>query len=184
MPPVRAVRTIWIVAGLILGFAVVLAGPAILVWQEYLAYPLNENSFQVEFQSMRYEAGGLVFRYTIHNLTPRVARFQSSLTEVRALQPKDRPSVGFPNVRLPFEVPPHGSHVIEVRLQLPGRSANPSGDLFDEQTRRLLQAPASAASPASPTLPDFSLQDALVDLNGFVVEDEVNGLRLVLPRGW
>lgn len=155
----KAVRTGWIVAGLALGFAVVLAGPVLLLWDAFTSTPWNETTLKAEFQSMRYESGGLIFRYAVHNLTGRVAQFQPALTEVRALQAKDRPSVGYPNVLLPLEVPARGSHVVEVRLEV-------------------------APSAPLPTVAEFSLENALIDLNGFELVDETNGIRLVLPRGW
>jgi hypothetical protein len=198
---VRAVRTVWIVAGLMLGFAVVLAGPAVLVWDNFIASPLNERTLRAEFQSMRYESGGLIFRYTVHNLTRQAAQFHPALTEVKALQSKDRPAVGYPNVMLPLNVPPRSSHIVEVRLEL-ASMMEPPATLSDDQTRRVLQNPAPGAplipeAPVSPlpmrgpvapapmrVVTEFSLQDALIDLDGFVLVDETSGVRLVLPRGW
>lgn len=203
MARVRGVRTFWIVVGLALGFAVVLAGPVLLFWDALNSSPWNETTLKAEFQSIRYESGGLVFRYAVHNLTRHAAQFQPTLTEIHALQAKDRPPVGYPNVLLPFDVPARGSHVVEVRLELASFMQGPSSLSSDEQTRRVLQSqppgapldpeapvsplpmrgPTTPAPSASPTA-EFSLQDALFDLNGFELVDATNGIRLLLPRGW
>jgi hypothetical protein len=202
MPAVREVRTIWVAMGLALGFALVLAGPVLLFWDALTSNPWNETSLKAEFQSIRYESGGLIFRHSVHNLTRHAAQFEPTLTEIHALQPKDRPPVGYPNVMLPFNVPARGSHVVEVRLELAGMMQAPSGLSSDEQTRRVLQSqppgesltPEAPVSPLpmrgattsapSPAMAEFSLQDALADLNGFELVDATNGIRLVLPRGW
>lgn len=203
MRPERAVRTFWIIAGLVFGFAVVAAGPVFLFWNAFTATQWNEATLKADFQSMRYEAGGLIFRYTVHNLTRHDAKFQPALTEVHALQSKDLAPIGYPNVLLPLNVPAHGSHVVEVRLELASMMQRPGGLSSEEQTRRVLQSeppgaplfpeppvsplpmrgPRVEPAPASPSA-EFSLQNALLDLNGFELVDETNGVRLVLPRGW
>jgi hypothetical protein len=202
MHPERAVRTVWIVVGLVLGFALVAAGPVFLFRSAFNAGHWNESTLKADFQSMRYEAGGLIFRYTVHNLTGHPARFEPALTEVHALQTKDRAAVGYPNIALPLNVPAHSSHVIEVRLELAGLMQR-TGLAGDEQTRRVLQseppgAPLFPEAPVSPLpmrgsgsepqptapSPDFSLQTALSELNGFELVDDTNGIRLLLPRGW
>ncbi|MDR3699132.1 MAG: hypothetical protein P4L56_05820 [Candidatus Sulfopaludibacter sp.] len=174
----RPVRTVWILAGLFFGFAVVLAGPALLFWDFLHPNPWNETNLNAKFQFVRYESGGLVFRYTVRNLTSRDARFRPTLTEIRALQSKDQPAVGYPNVLLPFEVPANGSHSLDVRLELPSFRQLSSGMSFGE-----FGSPPSPA-PASPSATGFSPQDALTDLEGFELVDETNGIRLVLPRAW
>jgi hypothetical protein len=201
MTPARTVRTVWIVLGLVLGFAVVLAGPALLLWNTFVGSTPGERDLKADFQSVRYEAGGLIFRYTVHNLTQRSVQFLPTLTEVHAVQAKDRPAVGYPNILLPFTLPGRGSHVVEVRLELPSALAPPAS-LSDEQTRQVLETqplgtpafPDTPVSPlpmrgpvapaVSPGIIELSVQGTLTDLNGFVIEDEANGLRLVLPRGW
>lgn len=197
----RTVRPIWIITGLIFGFAAVLAGPVYIVWNTFFASAVSEGDLNAVFQSVRYESGGLVFRYTVRNRTRHSVQFQPTLTEIKALQPKDRPAVGYPNIILPFTLPGRASHVIEVRLELPS-SAGPPASMSDEQTREVLQSqpPGEPASPdppgsqlpmqgpiapsASPALIEMSLEEALAELSGFVVEDETDGIRLVLPRGW
>ena len=169
----------WRVAGLALGFAVVLAGPVLLFWDAFSSPPWNETTLKAEFQSMRYEGGGLVFRYAVHNLTRRAAHFQPVLTEVRALQASDRPPVGYPNVLLPLDVPAGGSHVVEVRLELPGVMERPA-----DPPAPPTHNPAEGAPPAAASAAEFSVQNALIELNGFLLVDETNGIRLMLPRGW
>src|SRR5579863_6059530 len=98
-------RTGWIGGALALGFAVVVAPPVLLFWNAIQPEPLDSNTVKIRFQSMRYEAGGLVFRYSVHNLTQRTARFLPQNAQIRALQPTDRPPVGFANLKLPLELP-------------------------------------------------------------------------------
>jgi len=174
----RPVRTVWILAGLLFGFGVVMAGPAWLFWDFLHQNPWNESNLNAKFQSVRYDAGGLVFRYTVRNLTSREARFRPTLTEIHALQEKDQPLVGYPNVVLPFEVPANGSHTLDVRLELPGLRSLSSGMSFSE----FGTPPSPAAAPAGPAV--LSPQDALTDLDGFELVDPTNGIRLVLPRAW
>jgi diadenosine tetraphosphatase ApaH/serine/threonine PP2A family protein phosphatase len=190
----------------VLGFAVVLAGPVLLFRDALNPSPWNETTLRAEFQSIRYESGGLVFRYAVHNLTRHAAQFQPALTEIHALQAKDRPPVGYPNIMLPLNVPARGSHVVEVRLELASFMHPPASLSSDDQTRRVLQNPPPGepafpadppvsplpmhgpSKPATPAMTvdaaEFSLQDALTGLNGFELVDETNGIRLVLPRGW
>ncbi len=177
MAPERAVRPIWIVAGLMLGFAVVLAGPAWLVWDWFRPAPWDESTLRAEFQSVRYESGGLVFRYSVRNLTRRVAQFEPTLTEIHALQAKDRPLVGYPNVLLPFDVEAHSSHVLEVRLELPsGSAALDAGPSFGGQ-------PTMSSTPEGGSVGETP-DEALTDLDGFELVDAIHGMRLLLPRAW
>ncbi len=182
MPSDRPVRAVWIVAGLLLGFAVVLIGP-VLFFQDMLQSSWNDANLKAEFQSVRYESGSLVFRYTVHNLTGRAAQFRPTLTEVHALQPKDRPSIGYPNVLLPFSVPSRGSHTLEVRLQLPAAPHLSSAVPLGQPPADPANAYGGAASAMS-SAEDLSLQDALTELEGFELVDETNGIRLLLPRAW
>src|SRR5581483_687068 len=202
MKPVRQVRTVWVMVGLLLGYAVVIAGPAMLVWNALSAQKWSERTLKAEFQSIRYESGGLVFRYTVHNLTRHTAEFQPGLAELHAIQAKDEAPVGYPNITLPLSVPAHGLHVVEVRLELRTVTQGPSSLSSEEHTQRVIESPPPGAplypdAPVSP-LPmhqvprkapepaptvESSLQNALSDLNGFELVDETNGIRLVLPRG-
>ncbi len=102
-------RTGWIGAALGAGFAVVLLPPALLFWSAIQPEPWNSNTVKIRFQSVRYEAGGLVFRYSVQNLTHRTARFVADSTQIRALQPADRPEVGYPNLKLPLELAAGGT---------------------------------------------------------------------------
>ncbi len=111
----------------------------------------------------------------MHNLTRYAAQFEPTLTEVHALQSKDRPPVGAPNVLLPFNVPARGSHVVEVRLEL--QNLSPASALPMRQ-------PDPPPSPQEGDAVDFVLQDTLSYLDGFELIDGTNGIRLVLPRAW
>ncbi len=183
-PERRPLGTLRIVAGLVLGVAVVASGPAWLTWQWMKPPSWNESTLNAQFQSVRYESGGLVFRYAVRNLTGQVAQFRPTLTEIHALQAKNQPSVGYPNVLLPFDVPARGSHVLEVRLELPSARSLSSGVTFATPLMEELPGQTMPESPAAPPPVILGPQEALNELDGFELVDSVNGLRLVLPRAW
>lgn len=187
-----------------LGFAVVVAPPILLFWNAIQPEPWDTNSVKIRYQNVRYEAGGLVFRYSVQNLTHRTARFLPDNTQVRALQPSDRPPVGYANMKLPLELPADTIQEVEVRLELPGTRLSMWREQSDEQTRMVLQhkpqgSPPDTDLPGSPlpmrgkiaanenqppAQPNFSFEDSLTDLQGFELTDHSRGVRLVFPRGW
>jgi hypothetical protein len=199
-----AQRTGWIGFAVALGFAVVLAPPVLLFWDAIQPEPLDSRTVKIRFQSVHYEAGGLVFRYTVQNLTHRPARFLPETTQIRALQPSDRPPAGYPNLKLPLELPAEQVEQVDVRLELP--AIRPSMEQSDEQTRMVLQhkpmvgtlpendSPVSplpmrgkiAANENSPPppQPSFSVEDSLTDLQGFELTDSTRGIKLTFPKGW
>lgn len=186
MAPERPVRTIWIVAGLMLGFAGVLAGPSFLVWQWVKPATWSEADLKADFQSVRYESGGLVFRYAVRNLTKHAAEFRPALTEVHALQAKGSPPVGYPNVLLPFDIPAHSSHILEVRLELPSSRPLSSGVTFGDPLPGVPDSaqPNGLLQPQPSAIANLSVDNALTELDGFELVDEIKGLRLLLPRAW
>src|ERR1035438_6348635 len=106
-------RTGWIGGALAAGFAVVLAPPILLFWNAIQPEPWNSNTVKIRFQNVRYEAGGLVFRYVVQNLTHHTARFLPEATQVRARQPAARPPVGYANLKLPLELPAESVQEVE-----------------------------------------------------------------------
>ena len=186
MAPERPVRTVWIVLGLMLGFAVVLTGPALLVWDWVKPAAWSETDLKAEFQSVRYESGGLVFRYSVRNMTRHAAEFSPSLTEVHTLQAKGTQPVGYPNVLLPFDIPARSSHILEVRLELPSSRPLSSGVTFGDPlpgTPETAQ-PEELVQPQPSAVANLSVEDALTELDGFELVDEIKGLHLLLPRAW
>ena len=195
-------RTGWIGGALAIGIAVVLAPPTLLFWKAIQPEPWNSSTLKIRFQDVRYEAGALVFRYSVQNLTHHTARFLPDATQVRALQPSDRPPVGYANLRLPLELAADAVREVEMRLELPGARSSVWQERSDEQTRAVLRhrpagSPPDNDSPVSP-LPllgklaandpppeaGFSLEDFLGDLQGFELTVPARGIRLVFPRGW
>lgn len=194
-------RVAWI-GGVLLGTVVVLVPPVLLFWSAIQPEPLDSNTVKIRFQSVRYEAGGLAFRYSVQNLTHRGARFAPDSTQIRALQHSDKPPVGYANVRLPLELPAESVTVVELRLELPV-SLPLSGEVSDGLTRAILQhktpgTPSDTDAPVSP-LPmrgkmaprenppppsTPSVEDSLSNLEGFELSDPARGIRLVFPRGW
>jgi hypothetical protein len=198
-------RTGWIGGALAVGFAVVLAPPMLLFWNAIQPEPWNSNMLKIRFQNVRFEAGGLVFRYSVQNLTHHTARFLPDATQVRALQPADRPPVGYANIKLPLELPAESVQQVELRLELPGNRLSMRREQSDdEQTKMVLQhqppgSPPATDSPLSPlpmrgkiaanenqrpAQPNFSFEDSLSDLQGFELADPARGIKLVFPRGW
>ena len=197
-------RTGWIGAALALGFVVVLTPPLILFWNAIQPDPWDAHTIKIRYQAVRYEAGGLVFRYAVQNLTHRTARFFPDSTQIRALQSSDRPPVGYPNLRLPLELPADSVQQVEIRLELPGTRMSMLQEQSDEQTKMVLQhkpagTPPDNDAPVSPLpmrgkiaanekqpppQPTFSFDDSLSDLQGFELSDTVKGVKLVFPRGW
>lgn len=195
-------RSAGIGAALAAGFLVVLAPPLLLFWSAIQPEPWNDATLRIRFQSVRYEAGGLVFRYNVQNLTRRSARFYPESTQIRALQPSDRPPVGYANVHLPLELPAESSQDVDIRLELPATRLTLRED-SDEQTKMVLQhkppgslpendAPVSplpmrgkiARNESQPAQPAFSFEDSLTDLQGFELTVPNKDVRLVFPRGW
>jgi hypothetical protein len=190
--------------GLVLALATlaVLAPPALLFWNTLQPEPWNSRTVRIRFQTIRYEAGGLVFRYSVQNLTHHAARFLPNATQIRALQPAGRPPVGYANVKLPLELPAGALKEVDLRLELPGTPQSLWREQSDEQTKRVLRqkTPGSDSdSPGSPlpmlgALPgrenppeprdDFSLEDSLTDFQGFELTDPARGILLIFPRGW
>src|SRR5437764_12099417 len=112
-------RSLWIGLALTAGFLVVAAPPVMLFWSAIQPEPWNSNTVKIRYQSVRYEAGGLVFRYNVQNLTHQAAHFYPETTQIRALQPSDRPPVGYANVRLPLEIAAQSSQLVAIRPGLP-----------------------------------------------------------------
>ncbi len=194
----------WIGGALTLGFVVVMAPPVLLFWNAIQPEPWDSNTVKIRFQAVHYEAGGLVFRYNVQNLTHHTARFLPEATQIRALQPADRPPVGYANLKLPLDLPAQSVQQVDVRLELPGTPMSMWREQSDDHTRMVLQqkapgTPPDSDSPVSPlpmrgkiaanetqppAQPSFSIEDLLSDLQGFELTDPGRGVKLVFPRGW
>jgi hypothetical protein len=189
--------------GWILGSAaaLLLAGPAAVLWHELRPEPWDPAHLRVRFQAMRYERAGLVFTYRLENLTRRSARLTPDRTTIRIKQAAGQPAAGYPAIQLPLEIDAQSTRDVEVRLELP--LPRPSGDA--EQTARVLQhhlpGPHDLESPlatlpmtrpqgsdqsAPPVVADVEdlVQRSLLVLDGFELVNEASGIRILLPRGW
>lgn len=183
--------------------AIVLAGPAALVWNELRPQPWDWRTLGVRFESARYETAALVFTYRIENRTRRSVRLLPEVTRILVRQPADRPPLGYPALQLPLELTARSAQRIEVRLELPSRPlASLGSELSEEQTRQVLQYALPDASDRNPRVPPLPMRDlppksapepvspeallnaTLEDLNGFELVNESKGLHIVLPRGW
>ncbi len=186
-------RSVLIGAALIAGFAVVLAGPVWLLWDALQPEPWNPQNLRVRFESVRYEAGGLIFRYTVVNRTRRALRFLPESTRIRALRRPDLPEPGYPSVSLPLDLKPRASSHVELRLEIatpqwndrPGQEwigALPEDNSDQAAVSHLpLSPPLAHAAPPPPLFDPAKPLDAL---DGFELIDRRTGLKLVFPRMW
>lgn len=173
----------------------VLAPPALLFWNALQPEPWNSRTVKIRFETIRYEAGGLVFRYSVRNLTHHAARFLPNATQIRALQPAGRPPVGYANVKLPLELPAGALKEVDLRLELPGTPQSMWQEQSDGQTRKSQESdnespgspeavPATLPGRESNMAPANLFEDSLTDFQGFELTDPARGILLIFPRGW
>jgi hypothetical protein len=190
-------RSVLIGVALAIGYAIVIAGPAFLLWNALRPEPWTERSVSVRFESVRYKAGGLVFTYIIENRSRRAARFLPEATKVRVLQPSDSPVAGYPSVALPLNLERRGWQRVEIRLDLPsprslpplspgGASAGWLGDLPVNPGEAFVSPLPRKSGDAPPEAPpqEISPPERLRDIDGFELTDQSQGLRIVFPRAW
>jgi hypothetical protein len=186
----------WILGG---GVILLLAGPALFLWQAGRVEPWDAAHLPVHFQSMRYERAGLVFTYRVQNRTRRRARLTAGDSHILIKQAAGQPTAGYPGIHWPLDIPAQSSRNIEVRLELP----LPHSLRNSEQTARVLQhhlpAPLDIDSPLAPLPmtrppvdsppeaapdPEALVAASLASLDGFELRNDALGLRIVLPRAW
>jgi hypothetical protein len=195
-------RNRWaILAVACLGVAVL---PATLLWNAVRPRPWDERTLRVHFESVRYEAAGLVFTYSVENRAWRPLRLVPNETEIRLLTASDHIPAGYPNFA-PFFLEGHSTQRVELRIELPGDPPQSAREWrSDENTRSVLQQSVpgiTADDPAGPPLPlagslaasalpaeipepEEVIEDALRDLDGFELVNATKGVRLLFPRGW
>ncbi len=181
-------RPRWIAWKLAGGFAVVLAGPALLLWSTVRPEPWTAQNLRVRFESARYEAVSLVFTYNIENRTRRTAYLAPDTTHIRVRQSSGGPPVGYAFVHLPLELAAHSSKTVEVKLDLP--VGNPSSGWMamseDKMSPELIPnpEPPKPVPPSEPASLDSIVSRSLENLDGFELVNDSTGLRLIFPRGW
>jgi hypothetical protein len=176
MALVTTVGSRWAAAGVLPALIVVLAGPALLLWDALRPEPWTERNLHVTFLSARYEAVSLVFTYTVENRTGRSVYLAPNATQVRALQRRQGPVVGRAFVQFPIEFPAHGLQAIEVKLDLPA----------GKEPMALSETPGAIRRPPPMDAPSVEaiISSSLENLDGFELVNEGKGLRLLLPRRW
>ena len=185
----------WTAFGLAVATMAVLAPPALLFWNALQPEPWNSSTVKIRFQTIRYEAGGLVFRYSVQNLTHHAAHFLPNATQIRALQPAGRPPVGYANVKLPLELPAGALKEVDLRLELPGTPQSLWREQPNEQKQKAAGSdiePPGSPQPMTGGLagrenempPPDLFEDSLSDLQGFELTDPARGILLIFPRGW
>jgi hypothetical protein len=192
----------WFAVWLGAALALVLVAPVAILRPVLRPVPLDERHVRVHFESMRYERAGLVFTYVLENRTRRAARLVATQTTLRARQ-QEGPMVGYPVMRLPLDIQPHGLRRVEVRLELALPREQMTPEESADQTARVLQHrlpdPAVVDSPLSPLpmaklppgpegpkmpSPESLLAYTLTALEGFDLVDERHDIHIVFPRGW
>jgi hypothetical protein len=177
-------------------FAIVVAGPAALVWNQLRPQPWDGRTLRVRFESARYEAAALVFTYRIENRTHRSVRLLPEVTRILVRQPEELPALGYPDLDLPLDLTAQSAQRIEVRLALPShpwiselhrrvsQDAAPDASASNSQFPGLPIRDLPPRSEPEPVSPDSLLDSTLEYLNGFELVNESKGIHLVLPRGW
>ena len=150
------------------GFAILLTGPAWLLWHAIQPDLGDRNSLEAHFDSLWVEQGSVVFSYAVRNRTSRQARLLPEDTAVNVLLAKDGEPLGYAVMRLPLEVAPYGSQEVEVRLQVPA----------------IFWGPLRNGQPVGADTVSQFLHDALRELDGFELVNETEGIRIHFPRGW
>ncbi|MBZ5581736.1 MAG: hypothetical protein LAQ30_05920 [Acidobacteriia bacterium] len=189
-------RSVLIGVALAAGFAVALAGPVWLLWDALQPEPWNAQNLRVRFESVRYEAGGLVFRYTVVNRTRRAFRLLPGSTRIRALRRPGLPEPGYPSLGLPLDLDARAANHVELRLEIATPWGSPAAhslgqewigalpeDTSDQAAVSPLPQSPPAVQPAPPPRP-FSPTDLLDALDGFELTDRRTGLKIVFPRMW
>ena len=193
----------WIPVALVLGYALALLGPGALLWSYLRPEPWNARTLRVRFEAVRYEAGGLVFTYSLENRTRRSARLLPGTTSIRLVHPADAPTIGYAVVRLPLQIEGRSTQHVELRLELASlRRPALSPRLSEEQTARVLQHKIPGGSDQEPPVSPLPMrglaappaeareraepvfENPLNYLNGFELVNESKGLRILFPRGW
>jgi len=198
------VRRWWIGFGLAAGLAAVLAGPVWLIWTMLQPPQWDSATLRIRFESVRYERAGLTFTYQVENRTGHRAYFRPERTQLRAVQDNSLPVAGYPNMRLPLELPAHSRQEVEIRLEVPtprdfsGITSGQTGRIFSKSLN-----PSDLETPGS-TLPMLglmpspqktqqirsaedsirSVENSLRTVDGFELVDVVNNVRIHFPRGW
>ncbi|MGO9262546.1 MAG: hypothetical protein ACLQU1_40630 [Bryobacteraceae bacterium] len=126
----------------------VAALPALLLWNIVRPAPWDSRTLRVRFESVRYEAAGLVFTYSVENRAWRSLRLAPEQTEVRLVQAAGEPPAGFPSFPMPLVLEGHSSLRVELRMEL---SAAPTATyrqrLSDENTQRVLEQAVPGITP-------------------------------------
>jgi hypothetical protein len=192
-------------AALVVGCLAVAALPSMLVWNTVRPRPWDSHTLSVRFESVRYEAAGLVFTYAVENRAWRSLRLIPEQTEVRLVPAAEQIPAGFPNLPTVLLLEGHTTQHIELRMELPAEpTANQplSGEISGENGKRVLQqffagitagnglaalppgSPAAAAMPMEIPQPDTLIEDTLRDVDGFRLVNPAKGVNLLFPRGW
>jgi hypothetical protein len=197
-------RRQWTVAALAIAAVLLVAAPIALVWHWMRRELWDARHLLVQFESVRYERAALVFTYRLENRTRRSARLLPGHTTIRVVQPAGGPVLGYPVIRLPFDIEAHATQHVELRLELASPRAailtpRQSEDQTAQVLRHKLPDPSDLESPLSPlpvsktqTAPaesplgsvDDLLANTLASLNGFEIEDAGRRIRIVFPRAW
>jgi hypothetical protein len=179
---------------LVLACLIVAMPPVLLVWNVLRPAPWDARTLRVRFESVRYEAAGLVFTYSVENLSWRSLRLLPDHMEVRPVQSSEQSPVGFPDLPAPALLEGHSSQRLELRMELPAmpqaayrlEPAVPGISAADDPESLLPHPPPPRLKPEQEEAPDLNrlVEDVLRNLDGFELIDSAKDLRLFFPRGW
>ncbi len=155
-------RSILIGFALGAGCGLALAGPAFFLWDALRTSEWDSQALSIRYEMARYEAGGLVFTYSLENHTGRALRVNTDSAELRLLRAPGAPELGLPALSRSFNVFAKGSRLVDVRLDLrpdgEGTGPMPFGNSYSRPPR----VPAGA-------------------IQGFELIDHGSNLRIVFP---
>jgi hypothetical protein len=158
----------------------VAALPALMLWNAVRPAPWDSHALRIHFESVRYEAAGLIFTYSVENRVWRSLRLLPEQTEIRLLPVEGQAPAGYPSFP-PLLLEGHSTGRVELRMELPADQAR-----FFERPLAAV-TPPSGATPLAPVdlrRPDDWIEASLRSLAGFELVNPSRGVRLTFPRGW
>jgi len=183
-------------AAMLAGCLLVAAPPAWLLWTVVRPARWDSRTLRVRFESVRYEAVGLVFTYEVENRAWRSLRLLPELTELRPLEAAGLPPAGYASFHGPILLEGHRTQRVELRIELPADPppralVQPVPGISEEPGPGALlplRGPTATAQPAPEPAAaaglDRLIEDALRNLDGFELVNPAKGVRLRFPRGW
>ncbi len=164
----------------------VAALPALVLWNAVRPAPWDSRTLRSRFESVRYEAVGLIFTYSVENRAWRSLRLIPEQTQIRLLPVEGQVPAGYPRCP-PLVLEGHSTGRVELRMDLPADRARFFGRPFADPmagARPPAGPMAAAMPPVDLRRPDDWIEASLRSLAGFELVNPSRGVRLMFPRGW